>query len=78
MNHEDRGHWGDLLKRNKGDSVRLLVHNTGGIGFMTGERSKETLKSEKLRGLSKQYNFDLVGLTEVNKDWRKVEQQHTI
>ena len=45
---------------------------------MTGERSKETLKSEKLRGLSKQYNFDLVGLKEVNKDWRKVEQQHTI
>ena len=46
VNHEDRGHWGDLLRRNKGESVRVLLHNTGGIGFMTEVRSKESLKSE--------------------------------
>ena len=68
MNHEDRGHWGGLLRRKKGDNARLLVHNTGCTGFMTEEWSKESLKSEKLRGLSKLYNFDLVGLTEVTKD----------
>ena len=78
MNHEDRGHWGDLLRRNKGESVRVLLHNTGGIGFMTEVRSKESLKSEKLRMLCNEYKIDIVCLTEVNKDWREVEQQHSI
>ena len=78
MNHEDRGHWGDLLRRKKGDNVRLLMHNTGGIGFMAEERSKETLKSEKLRGLCNLYNIDLAGLYENNKDWRQVDQKNNI
>ena len=46
MNHEDQDHWGDLLKRKKGDNAQIMFHNTGGDGFMTGERSKEILKSE--------------------------------
>ena len=78
MNHEDRGHWGDLLRRNKGEFVRLLLINTGGIGFMTEARSKETLKSEKLRMLCNEYKIDVVCLTDVNKDWREVDQQHSI
>ena len=68
MNHEDRGHWGDLLKRKKGENMRLLLHNTGGIGFMTEDRSRETLTSEKLRMLCNEYEIDMVCLTEVNKD----------
>ena len=68
MNHEDRGHWGDLLRRNKGGGVRVLLYNTGGIGFRTGDRSKESLKSEKMRRICNEYKIDLVCLTEVNKD----------
>ena len=78
MNHEDRGHWGDLLRRHKGENVRILLLNTGGIGFMTEERSKESLKSEKLRGICNAYQVHIVCLTEINKDWRLVKQQHTI
>ena len=45
---------------------------------MAEERSKETLKSEKLRGLCNLYNIDLAGLYENNKDWRQVDQKNTI
>ena len=54
------------------------MHNTGGIGFVTSERKKETLKMERLKKLSIDYNIDLICLTEVNKDWRSVVQNNTI
>lgn len=62
----------------QGGNVRILLLNTGSIGFMIEERSKESLKSEKLRGLCNAYNIDIVCLKEINKDWRLVEQRHTI
>lgn len=77
MNHEDRGHWGDLLKRHKEDNFRLLFLNTGGIEITTEERSKDTLKLEKPRGICNVYNIDMAYLTEISKDWR-LEQRHTI
>ena len=77
-NHDLKGHFGDLLKRNSRNVTRILLHNTGGIGFVTSERKKETLKMERLKKLSIDYNIDLICLTEVNKDWRSVVQNNTI
>ena len=44
------------------------LHNTRNIGFMTEQRSREALKSEKVRGIFSAYKIDLAGLKEVNKD----------
>ena len=66
------------LGATKGKNVRILLLNTGGIEFMTKEQSKESLNLEKLRGICNAYQVDIVCLTKINKDWRVVEQQHTI
>ena len=43
-------HCGHILKRNKTrNTIRVLLNNVGGIGFVSGERSKESLKMERLR-----------------------------
>ena len=55
-----------------------MLHNPGGIGFVTDKRCKETLKLEKLKKLILDYDFDIVGLTEVNKDWRFIGYDETI
>ena len=78
MKHESNGHWGDLLKRKKSNCTRVLLHNSGGIGFVSGDRNKESLKMERVKQLTIKYNFDLICLTEVNKDWRAVSQENTI
>ena len=78
MNHESSGHWGDLLKRKKTNCTRILLHNTGGIGFVSGDRNKESLKMERIKELTIKYRFDLLCLTEINKDWRAVPQSNSI
>ena len=45
---------------------------------MSEKRSKHSLKLEKLKKLIISNQFDLVGLTEVNRDWRRVKHDHTI
>ena len=60
------------------NSTRILLHNTGGIGFITNERSRETLKVERLKALTIKYWIDLLCLTELNRGWRGVNQKHTI
>ena len=64
--------------RSNPQCVRILLHNTGGIGFKSNERSIATLKLERLKKLVIEKNIDLIGLTEVNKDWRKLEYDDTI
>ena len=76
MNHESMDQWGDQLKRKRKKTTRVLLHNTGGIGFVTNQRSRETLKMERLKRLVINYEVDLVCLSEVNKDWRSVPRQH--
>ena len=58
--------------------VRVLLHNTTGIGFCTTNRNKETLKMEKLRSLVIKHNIDILGLTELNKRWSAVPDEQTI
>ena len=57
------------------NSARILLHNTGGIGFITDERSKDTLNMERLKDLTIKYEVDLICLTEVNRDWRSIDKK---
>ena len=66
--HGTKGHFGDLLKRGKDGCIRILLQNVCGIGFVSNQRSKETLKMEKLKNLSCNWAVDLMCLTETNKD----------
>ena len=77
QNH-DKGHHGDPLRRKKENCIRILLHNPGGIGFVSNQRSKETLKMEKLKKLILEQNVDITCLTEVNKDWRTIAYDNTI
>ena len=76
--HGTKGHFGDLLKRGKDGCIRILLQNVCGIGFVSNQRSKETLKMEKLKNLSCNWAVDLMCLTETNKDWRKSKYENTI
>ena len=73
------GHFGHILQRKKKDNtIRILLQNIGGIGFVSGERSKETLKMERLKELVTGFDVDIFCLSEVNKDWRTLPYDHTI
>ena len=50
----------------------------GGIGFVSSERNRETLKMERLKKLTIDHSFDLICLLEVNKDWRVTKEENTI
>ena len=58
--------------------VRVLLHNTTGIGFCTTERSRETQKMEKLRNFVIKHKIDILSLTETNKNWAKITDEDTI
>ena len=77
-NHGDTGYYFDRLKSVATGCVRILLHNVNGIGFMSEERSRETVKMEKLRNLLVDYDFSYAGLTEINKDWRKFNYSDSI
>ena len=77
-NHGKRGIFGDPLKRTSNNSIRILLHSVGVVGFITGKRCHKTLKIKKLEEFGLKYSVDLMALTEVNKDWRKVLTKNTI
>ena len=56
----------------------MLLHNVGGIGFIAHERSKETMKMERLKNFTIKQSVDLNCLTEVNKDWRVTKEENSI
>ena len=56
----------------------MLLHNVGGIGFIAHERSRETMKMERLKKFTIEQSVDLACLTEVNKDWRVTKEDNTI
>ena len=76
--HGSKGVWGHHFKKIFKDCLRLLCYNTGGIGFLSEERSKETLKMHKLKKLVLENQVDIMSLTELNKDWRKVPYTQSI
>ena len=48
------------------------------MGFISNAKSKETVKMEKLKKLLIDNNFDFVGMTEINKDWRRLPYSESI
>ena len=73
------GHFGHILQRKKKDhTIRVLLQNVGGIGFISGQRLKETLKMERLKELVIGFDVDIFCLSEINKDWRTLPYDHTI
>jgi len=64
-----KGIYGDAITQKKDDDyIRILLQNPGGIGFITGQRNRESYKIEKLKKFIINKQVDIVGLTEVNKD----------
>ena len=76
-NHGSRHHGDHLHSRDPGN-IRFLLHNPGGVGYLDNKRCLPTLKMEKLKKLVIKQEFDFVGLCEVNKDWRRVQQSKNI
>ena len=56
----------------------MSLNNVSSIIFITEDRSKESLKIKKLKRLTIEYDIDAIYLTEINTDWRAVQQQNTI
>jgi hypothetical protein len=67
-----------MTQKKDEEMVRILFQNVGGIGFMSGDINQESVKIEKLKRLIIDKSIDIVGLAEVNKDWRCVDTEHTV
>ena len=76
--HQEGIHGDPIRQRKDENHVRILLQNPGGIGFVTGRRNRESLKIEKLKKFIIEKEVDMVGLTEVNKDWRQVSTENTV
>ena len=55
-NHREGIHGDPIKQRKEEDCIRLLLQNPGGIGFVSGQRNRESFKIEKLKNfiISKQ------------------------
>ena len=78
QNHDVNGYAFAKLTPGKKKCIRILLHNTNGIGFVSAARSRQTLKLEKLKNLVLTHSFDFIGLSEVNKDWRRIPSTQSI
>jgi len=77
-NHR-QGIYGDAITQKKDDNnIRNLLQNPGSIGFVSGQRNRESYIIEKLKKFVIDKQIDLVGLTEVNKDMRCVPTENTV
>ena len=70
--------FGNQITHKREGMVRILLHNTTGIGFCTTERSRETQKMEKLRNFVQQHQIDILSLTETNRNWSQEIEENTI
>ena len=69
-----RGAWGHCLRPKTEGFIRILFHNMGGIG--TDSESKiSNFKMEKLKKLTIEQRIDIIGIAEVNVDWRLVRNK---
>ena len=76
--HGTKGEFGDPLTRKGKDVIRILLWNTNGIGFTSSDRTLESLKMEKFKKLVQLHAFDFTALTELNKNWSKVDTANSI
>jgi Endonuclease/Exonuclease/phosphatase family. len=79
-NEENRpiGIYGDHIKQKRSGMVRILFQNPQGLGHLAGGNNTLTPKLKKLRDTLIKHKIDIVGLAEVNKDWRKIPQKDTM
>jgi len=78
QNHREGIHGDAMNKKKDEEMLRILFQNVGGISFMSGDVTQESVKIEKLKRLILGKSIDLVGLAEVNKDWRCVDTEHIV
>ena len=64
------GIYGDHIKQKRHGMVRILFQNPQGLGNMDSSRNGQSLKIMKLKDTLLKHSIDVVGLSEVNKDWR--------
>ena len=63
-NHGCKGVFGHPFTRKHKSTIRILLQNVGGIEFIANKRCHETLKMEKLKEITCNYNVDLLALNE--------------
>ena len=72
--NEDNGYWGDKIEEIKNkESTRIGVVNSNGIPETNDHRKNTTI-----RNTVNKYEFDIMGITETNRSWRKVEAKERI
>lgn len=78
-NDENRltGIYGDHIKPKKKGMIRILFQNPQGVGQLSPNRTTLSSKINKLKDTLLKHDVDILGLAEVNTDWRAVSQQQT-
>jgi hypothetical protein len=78
-NNRDRhlGIYGDHIKPKRKNTMRILFQNPQGLGHMNTNDSMHTDKINSLKNVILKHEVDIVGLAEVNKDWRNIPQKQT-
>ena len=72
--NEENGYWGDKIEEIKNkESTRIGVVNINGIPATNDHRKNTTI-----RNAVNKYEFDIIGITETNRSWRKVEAKERI
>jgi exonuclease III len=70
--------YGDHIKQKKKGMVRILFQNPQGLGPLSDVQGCQTSKINTLKDTLLKHQIDLVGLSEINKDWRLVPQKETM
>lgn len=73
-NTENRqsGIYGDHIKQKRSGMLRILFQNPQGLGRIHSGESIQSLKLTKLKDILIKQNIDVLGLSEVNRDWRVI------
>jgi Endonuclease/Exonuclease/phosphatase family./Reverse transcriptase (RNA-dependent DNA polymerase). len=73
-----QGIYGDHLKQKRNGMVRILFNNPQGLGPIRNRDQCQSFKINKLKDTLLKHNIDIMGLSEVNKDWRMIPQKQTL
>lgn len=72
------GVYGDHIKQKRKGTIRMLFQNPQGIGPINSNRACQTSKINTLKKTLLKHDIDVLGLAEVNKDWRLIPYQETM
>lgn len=79
-NDENRlsGIYGDHLKQKRKGTIRILFQNPQGLGMMIHADRTYTDKINKIKYTMIKHDVDVLGLSEINKDWRMVPYSRSL